>query len=46
MSMPAPDPEEIPPAAVELASPVDLTTMTAMPLSTADLIASVRAGRF
>jgi alpha-mannosidase len=41
MTMPAPDPEEIPPAAVELASPVDLTTMTAMPLSTPDLIASV-----
>jgi alpha-mannosidase len=41
MTMPAPDPEEIPPAAVELVPPVDLATMTAMPLSTPGLVAPV-----
>ena len=38
MTMPAPDPEEIPPAAAELVPPVDLAAMTAMPLSTPELV--------
>jgi alpha-mannosidase len=38
MTTPAPDPEELPPAAVELVPPVDLATMTAMPLSTPELV--------
>ncbi len=39
MTLPAPDPEEIPPAAAELVPPVDLATMMAMPLSTPELVA-------
>ena len=39
MTMPAPDSEEIPPAAAEQAPPIDLVAMTAMPLSTPELVA-------
>lgn len=38
MSMSAPDPEETPPAAAELAVPLDASTLTAMPLSTPELL--------
>jgi alpha-mannosidase len=41
MSMPAPDPEEIPPAAAELVPPVDHSMLTADPLSTPEPVIGV-----